>query len=382
MEKINLLIVPASFPLSKNDISGVYILDYIEAVKPYCNVKVLSYHFKAKENDIIREKFNNVDVIRIMLKGGRSKFGHYTKFVQLYKLMRREIRSQKERMDVVHVHGAAVPGSMVAHSLKGLNIPFCITEHTGPFSKISNNPILKYLADYAILRSSFFHPVSRNLLEQVESAGISPKNVQLLYNPIDTRVFVPGAPVVKEKVILFVGRLESYKGALKCVRAFHGLGDVAKEWKMHIIGAGPEMNAIKEFVKERGISQRVYLAGQQPKSYIIKLMKKAVFLVFPSEHETFGLVVAEAMAAGLPVLVSNTTVFEEYVTDRSGIFVDPNSQESIAGGMKYLMINHHKFEAMEIRKTVIERFSAKYIGKRLAQLYDEAIRITNLLYSL
>ena len=75
--------------------------------------------------------------------------------------------------------------------------------------------------------------------------------------------------------------------------------------------------------------EKIRMTGQLSKQEIAEEMRKAAFLVFPSERETFGLVIAEAMAMGLPVVVGDRTAPPEFVDEDSGILVDPSDVEGL-----------------------------------------------------
>ena len=98
-------------------------------------------------------------------------------------------------------------------------------------------------------------------------------------------------------------------------------------------------------------------------------MKKADFFIHPSEHETFGLVITEAMAAGLPVIVGNRTAPKEFVDNECGILVNPYSIDEIANGIEYMINNHQKYDRYLIRKKVVDRFGFQVFGKRLYNIY-------------
>ena len=109
------------------------------------------------------------------------------------------------------------------------------------------------------------------------------------------------------------------------------------------------------------------------KEEIAKELKKAAFFVFPSEHETFGIVIAEAMASGLPVIVGEETAPKEFVDKESGLLVPPRDVDAIASAMKFMIEHLSDYDSETIREKIVNRFGFEEFGKRLNQIYRKLI---------
>ncbi len=370
--KPRLIVVPSLFPKDQDDIRGIFVVDWIRVVELYYSVEVICYEFSNEiDPGIYQEEIHGIIVHRLVLKGRKGSFGKIVQYWNLYRLFIQYFKRKLCSARIIHVHGASLPGFMVVRAITGVNVPILITEHTGPFNKISNSFFLRNMARYALRRSDVFLPVSKDLYKQVIDAGISHPNTIVLGNPVDTSLFEPDGDLKREKAILFVGRLESYKGAMKLLKSFHALS--LDKWKLWIIGEGPEYDDLKAFVETNQLDRRVLLFGKLSKRDISMYMKRASFLAFPSEHETFGLVVVEALASGLPVLVSEGTVFVEYVDESNGILVDLNKERAIEQGLLSLIENLSSYNSNEIRSHVVQRFSFENFGGILRQIYSDVI---------
>jgi glycosyltransferase involved in cell wall biosynthesis len=98
---------------------------------------------------------------------------------------------------------------------------------------------------------------------------------------------------------LFVGRLVAWKGADLAVRAIASLAD----WRLVIMGDGPDRAHLERLVAELGLRDRVKITGARPRDEVLDTMRdEADLFLFPSLHDEAGLAVAEAMATGLPVV--------------------------------------------------------------------------------
>jgi glycosyltransferase involved in cell wall biosynthesis len=196
------------------------------------------------------------------------------------------------------------------------------------------------------------------------------------YNPVDINLFnISGKTNSTEsRNIIYVGRLEKYKGCLRALLAFQKIIRKYKNWIFTVVGDGPELSDVQNLLREdRLMSNKVVLKGKLDKEKIPEEMKKASFFVYPSEHETFGIVIAEAMACGLPVIVGDGTAPKEYVDIDSGILVPPRDIDAIAHAMEYMIEHHSDYNCELIRQKVIKKFGYEEFGKRLNQIYREFV---------
>lgn len=98
---------------------------------------------------------------------------------------------------------------------------------------------------------------------------------------------------------LFVGRLVAWKGSSLAIRAIAKLPD----WRLIVVGNGPEGARLRRLVRDLGLDARVEFLGHVPRPQVLEIMRdRADLLLFPSLHDDAGLVVAEAIATGLPVV--------------------------------------------------------------------------------
>jgi len=84
--------------------------------------------------------------------------------------------------------------------------------------------------------------------------------------------------------------------------------------RLHILGAGPGLNAFKQMVKQLHIEPIVRFLGFAEYSLLPEIYREADLFVLPTRRESFGLVLAEAMAAGLPVVSTKIGAVPEVVT--------------------------------------------------------------------
>ncbi len=174
---------------------------------------------------------------------------------------------------------------------------------------------------------------------------------------------------------LFVGRLSAEKGAGVLVRAAARLGG---RLRVIIAGDGPEKDALT--ATAAGLNN-VEFVGRQPKPRIRELMREASVLVVPSLwFEGFPMVIAEALAAGLPVVASRLGALTEIVDDgRTGRLFEPGNDEDLAARIEELLANPGTLGRM--RREARAEYEARYTAERnyvqLMDIYDRAMGRNN-----
>ncbi|MFB0925305.1 MAG: glycosyltransferase, partial [Vicingaceae bacterium] len=211
------------------------------------------------------------------------------------------------------------------------------------------------------------------LKKEMIAMGIKEANVTVSFNPVDTNLFKCKPNLSRVKNILFVSRLEPFKGGLRTLKAFHKLEDKRDNWHLTICGDGPEKDAIIQYVDEFQLGNCVTIKGVLTKPEYVKELHNSSFLVFPSLHESFGLIPVEAMTCGLPVITTNSTAMPEYINTQNGILLNRSSVKEISEVMIDMMKNISNYDSTIISKNMITRFGIDNFGKMLIENYKTAI---------
>ena len=369
--RLHVLVMPHQFPSADEDIAGIFVRDYIEAIKPYCDVSVLMPGNEHRSGTArLARAPDGIQYIACTprLRGG-ERMQRLGRMESLHRLGRAS--SALPNVDLIHAHGAMFHGLPASRLGRKLGIPVALTVHTGPFDKLLRRATTRWLTRRTLEHVDCVCPVSDDLRRQIENAGIRPKRAEVTYNPVDTDLFLPVASNgAAPKRIAFAGRLEEYKGGLRVVKAFAEVAGRWPDWTLSIAGDGPERRAIQAFLDgSPALNGRVDLLGGYTKAELAALFAASAFFVYPSRHETFGLVLAEAMSAGLPVIGPNCTAPPEYIDARSGLLVPPDDLSAIARAMEQMLETHASYDRDGIRGRVVERFGLVSFGRRLLDTY-------------
>ncbi len=113
---------------------------------------------------------------------------------------------------------------------------------------------------------------------------------------------------VERTTILSVGRLESYKGVERVVRA---MAFLPQTHRLVVVGQGPDRDLIERAASDADVADRVVMRGRVPDEELLAWYQRAAVFISMSAHESFGLAVLEAAAAGVPVVASDIPAHRE-----------------------------------------------------------------------
>ena len=174
-----------------------------------------------------------------------------------------------------------------------------------------------------------------------------------------------------EQVILFVGTIEPRKNLPTLIRAFRGLIDGYKsEADLVIVGKqGWLYDDVYQLVDELSLRDRVHFLGRVPTADLPHLYNAAQMLILPSYYEGFGLPPLEAMACGVPVIISDTPAMSEVVAD-AALCVAPEDDEGFTVAM-WRLLTDDNLRADMVTKGLrrAESFSWKRAAQETLEVY-------------
>jgi glycogen synthase len=229
---------------------------------------------------------------------------------------------------------------------------------------------------------------SEAVKQEYVAADCDPARIEVIYNGIDARFLdIPqarrGASDTETRPIelIYVGRLCDEKGVLVLLKALHVLVHEQGREQLHlnIFGDGDAayIRELHAFLAEKQLASCVTFHGRVPQNVLIEHYDRSGILLAPSLwKEPFGLVIAEAMARGLPVISSNIGGPAEIITHGvDGLLAEPGDELALASTIARLV--EHAGERARLsqaaRITVAERFLAQKNTQRIAQHLQRAI---------
>jgi glycosyltransferase involved in cell wall biosynthesis len=272
--------------------------------------------------------------------------------------------------DLIHAHFILPTGVIARQLSKTHHIPYIISTHGSDIPGFNTDRfqlLHKLLLPYwrMIVRdATLVLTPSENLRELVlKSWNGVPDHIKAVHWGID---FPPASKVKRESRIVFAGRLFERKGAQFVVEAASRMN--LKGWEIAIVGDGPLRAQLEEQAKE---NPSIKFYGWMPREKLLELYSRSKIFAFPSSSESFGMVIAEAMAAELAVVTSNTSACPEVVGD-TGILVPPKDANALRAALESLIANPNRVE--ELGKKARARALKEFTWEQCAEAYNNVYR--------
>ncbi|MDI3310703.1 MAG: glycosyltransferase family 4 protein [Thermoanaerobacterium sp.] len=179
-----------------------------------------------------------------------------------------------------------------------------------------------------------------------------------------------------EKIIFFIGRLVHEKGLDILIEAMPMVLNQYADVKLVVAGTGPKEEDYKRKVSNMGLGNKVLFTGYIDDETRVKLYNNVDIAVFPSLYEPFGIVALEAMAAKVPVIVSDVGGFKEIIDQGyDGIKVQPENPQELASAILKLLFDEEYAKLLYKRAYAKVKKDYKWedIGKRTMDVYNEIL---------
>ncbi|MGZ4115237.1 MAG: glycosyltransferase family 4 protein [Actinomycetota bacterium] len=282
-----------------------------------------------------------------------------------------EIRAalQRFRPDVVHAHEPLVPNTSMWAVLSS-PAPVVATFHSGADrSRLFDAaaPVLRLVARRIDARIAVSERAAAFVRARV------PGEYRIVPNGIDASAFAaaPPADLGPGRKVLFVGRLHERKGFPVAVDAFAALAPTYADLRLIVVGAGAQATALDELAS--GVRERVMMLGTVANRELPPIERACdVFVGASLGGESFGVVLIEAMAAGVPVVASRIPGYDEVVDDGStGLLVPPGDGGALAAAVARVLDDPALAArlAAAARQHVASRYDWQVVAAELEEVY-------------
>ena len=272
------------------------------------------------------------------------------------------LRSIRRDFDLIHAHYAVPQGLLGVFLKKIKKKPLILTIHGSDIVGLGNSPTFKPLIRWVLFNSDGVIAVSKFLKEKALELGVEEKKVRVIYGGISGSM--GGEEDAPGKRVVFIGSLVKQKGADILIKAFKTVQKKHMDAELVIIGNGKEGRGLEKLADELKIN--VHFMGYVDN--IGGVLNESTIFVLPSRNEGFGLVLLEAMQAGVPVVATNVGGIPEIVANKqNGLLVEREDVNALAGAIIKVM------EDKALRNRLISegrKTAEKYSWSRMADEVD------------
>lgn len=301
----------------------------------------------------------------------------------------RALRAAIPTYDIVHIHSLYLfPSTVTAAYCRQFGVPYLVRPHgtLDPYLLRRHRGrkwLYEQLFEWRNLnQAAAIHFTSAEEQELTQPLGLRAPGV-VVANGIYCRDYQvlppPGTfrarwPETQGKqILLFLGRLHFKKGLDLLVQAFGQIG--RKRSDVHLVLAGPDDDGygtqVRRWLEAEGVLEKATFTGMLQGREKLAAFRDAALFVLPSYTENFGIAVVEAMASGLPVVISNkVNIWREVMTAKAG-FVTKCDVREISDTLGTLLDNLlvGKEMGQRGRQLVSQQFSWETVGAQMGEIY-------------
>ena len=295
--------------------------------------------------------------------------------------------------DVLHIHDwLTVPAGVGAKHL--LRTPLVMTFHSTEASRSSNSPSaesamvegLEWWGSFEAARVIAVSGWMRSeILSRLKTPGDKveqiPNAVEPLKfaGPVDAKTARARWNVGEgQRMITAVGRLTKQKGFDDLIRAYPAIRSAVPGARLVIVGDGHMRAELESIAEREHVRDGTTFAGFVSDNELVTALRSSDVVVVPSHFEPFGIIALEAMASGVPLVVSRVGGLAEIVEDSvDGIEVEPNSPSAIAAATVRVLSDSELAARLSTRGLEkAKSYSWENVAKRTLDVYQDAARGT------
>lgn len=294
-------------------------------------------------------------------------------------------------VDVIHVHSPFMMGRLGARSARKLGVPLVSTYHTlyeeyAHYSPVAPSLVRKAVRNYTVSFSNRCQLVitpTEAIVSYLHKSGVTAP-VTAIPTGIELDRFTNADPTWLRKrlelppediILIHVGRLGKEKNIAFVLQAFARVHQLVANTRLVLVGSGPLKSNLESQVQALGVEDAVTFAGSFSFTEMPNVYAGADLFVFASVTETQGLVVAEAKAAGLPVVAVKAYGVQEMVADGEDGYLTPLDQNKFIDAILRLINDPSLRQKMgQQAYSNVQLLSSQAMAKKLVGHYQSLLK--------
>lgn len=226
-----------------------------------------------------------------------------------------------------------------------------------------------------LARAACIHATAKMEANNIRNLGFS-NPIAVIPNGIDVFEFPMrmGFEERSIKTLLFLSRIHPKKGIELLVEAWSLLDKNKKlGWKVEIVGNGDVkyLKSLEKLILEKGLESEITMLGPKFGENKLAAYQRADLFVLPTYSENFGIVVAEALACGIPVITTKGTPWEDLDIYNAGWWIEIGVYPLVEALKKAITLSDYELKLMGLsgRRLIEEKYSIESVAKHMESLY-------------
>ena len=279
--------------------------------------------------------------------------------------------------DILHAH-TWWGGFAALQIAQKYTLPLFVTEHSSDFLKEVRFPAWKL----KVIREIFDQSVAVIAVSQtlkLHLQSFTQKKIRVIPNVVNTDFFTlpvsfhePSPKVFSPIRLLAIGDLVPVKRFDLLLHSLALLRAKGYAFQLELIGSGPKLKHLQKLAGILKLDRHVHFVGELSREELLPFYHRADLFLSSSDYETFGLVIAEALSCGLPVIATKSGGPEDFLNAQNSILVPKNNPQQMARAIEQIIQKEKVFNPKFSRQKIIDYCGEVIFANQLSQLYEEA----------
>lgn len=402
---MNIFIIPSWYPSTSSPIAGIFFkeqalyiaerykninigislwgqsdADFAINRKPISSLKALYHYFKTDKRTRLTSLRNNLHEVFTPTLNLPVKIlgGNVNSIIKANISNFRTFQEKHGKVVIIHAHVSYPAGYVAMVLAEHYKIPYLITEHMGPFpfeAFLSGDGSIKPELSLPINKANKVIAVSPKLGNDISKFGL--QKPIFIPNVIDEDFFYPSEKSSTGTFQFFtLATLSPEKGIDDLLAAITLVVKTKKDVNFKIGGAGSLLSHYRNKSIALGLEPYVEWLGELTRSEAREQYQQSHAFVLPSHGETFGVVYAEAIACGIPVIATRCGGPECIVDETNGLLANVKDPQDLADNISYMLYHYKNYDARKIRKGFEDKFSKNAVVPQIMKVYQTILETT------
>lgn len=386
--KHRVLFLASWFPSRAYPVSGIFIKKHAEALSKLCNIGllhvVLDNKMKDKIYDIEYLQGQGFTSVIVYYKGTSLKLPIIRNPIKVFRYFRgsylgfKILKKNIGKFDFCQVN-AVYPSGIVALLLRiTQGIPYIVLEHSSVYTdydgrfKKTRHFCTSFVTRLIFKHASAVGAVSKYLLDALKRQNLSKGPYFIIPNIINfpsdikfqrnnSKIYMLSVSPLRDKDKNISGLINGFSAIL---RKYQNL-------ELHIVGDGEDRDKLEGLAARKNIlNTNIFFHGHIPHNALNNYFSRANFFILNSNYETFSVATAEAIAYGIPVVVTKCGGPEEFVTEEAGILIERQNEENLIMGLEYMINNWQNYNPDSLYNYAKYKFAVQNVTDEFSKIFN------------